>query len=210
MAADDFEAVSHLMSGVLQLYQTKNDILAVQSVQGRYRELLANCTLREQQIVAALQEMEWALAERKAASDPSEAEAAHANELAAANEEIERVQARTSALEEQMQREERLLEDLRKEAEIAKERRRELEKLSKEKMPRIVFELSLYAKITGIMWDQEAPPGRVKGYVSKPKSGDVIPFDFDTEAQSRFELCNSLWALLHQSGGEGASKPAVS
>jgi kinetochore protein Spc24 len=52
-------------------------------------------------------------------------------------------------------------------------------------------QLSLYAHVSKITWQFEAP-ARVAGTVSNP----LRAFDFDPQATPNFEIVNTLWELM--------------
>ena len=76
------------------------------------------------------------------------------------------------------------------------DRDQDLEKMSKEMEPRTKHELSLYAHISNIKWDDYEDTGRVAGVLSKGHSRELKRFDYDNAQLSKFDLVNALWDLM--------------
>lgn len=77
-----------------------------------------------------------------------------------------------------------------------KEKAAEMETASSMGDSRTAYALSLYAKISNITWDYNAPTGKLAGCVGNDRTKEFHNFSIDTRSKTSFEVANSLWARI--------------
>ena len=113
-----------------------------------------------------------------------------------AREEIDFFRQKARRLEEEVEAAKREMRGLDARSSELEDRDQDLEKMSKEMEPRTKHELSLYAHISNIKWDDYEDTGRVAGVLSKGHSRELKRFDYDNAQLSKFDLVNALWDLM--------------
>jgi hypothetical protein len=178
------------------LYQSGDDATKVVAVNEAVAE--AHLIVRERdgsikEIVRALQER---LEDAEVRVENHETPSKHVRRTAAvladrtlAESSIANLKAEQSGLEKR-------LGDARSERGRLAARRTELDRTLSLDLPRKKSEVSLYAHICGIRWDENAFGGkrRLQGNICLPE--DVRSFDIDTALTSELGVANRLWALL--------------
>jgi hypothetical protein len=77
-----------------------------------------------------------------------------------------------------------------------KEKATELETTSNLGDSRTAYALSLYAKISNITWDYNAPTGKLAGCVGNDRTKEFHNFIIDTRSKTSFEVANMLWSRI--------------
>ena len=96
-----------------------------------------------------------------------------------AREEIDFFRQKARRLEEEVEAAKREMRGLDARSSELEDRDQDLEKMSKEMEPRTKHELSLYAHISNIKWDDYEDTGRVAGVLSKGHSRELKRFDYE-------------------------------
>lgn len=189
------EEVSELMMQLMGAFNGRQDASLVQEIEAKHRKVLDSCQLREAKMKEIIQGLLRDVA--KAQEDVAKAEphGAHDERVHDLEHAMAQTLERIGAMAAEAEKLEAHRKGLEQAATALQERRAWIEDVAKKEMPRVLYELSLYAHISRIHWDPEAED-RARGFISVPEASDVRKFDLDPAALSEFELSSSLWELI--------------
>ena len=123
-------------------------------------------------------------------------EAIHASHLEKFIRDKENVSSQLDSLRDMLDSKREAISKLAKNALNLKEKASELETSGNLCDSRTAYALSLYAKISNITWDYNAPSGKLAGCVGNDRTKELQNFNVDTRSKTSFEVANMLWSRI--------------
>ncbi|PRW57531.1 kinetochore Spc24-like [Chlorella sorokiniana] len=190
MAAQFAEHLS-VISALKDNYTRPDDAQAVASVVRSQQNAAAACSQREDEVKEAIKELTGRVrsVEREAAYPHKEG--AHAAQVAALSTASAVAHENVDALNRQLQALQAQRTDIKTQVAALQRKADHIEQIVTDAEPRTRHQLSLYAHVSKITWQFEAP-ARVAGTVANP----MRTFDFDPATTPNFDIVNALWELM--------------
>lgn len=194
-AEGTFAECHELIDEMQRIYSTDEEVVKVRQLDQQFAEVHEVCNTREAHMQSVIKEMtkRVTVAEKKAT--PPEPAGAHHGRLAQVEGEKRAAGDYLASMEQEAQSLEQMQADLKARAASLKVKRQQIDAMATEEVPRTRHELSLYAHISKISWQFDAP-NRIQGRVNAHDFKDVRIIDFPEGEISKFQLANDLWELV--------------
>ena len=195
-----------IMAEIKELYSATDDAKTALAACAAVRATEEACAAKQADAKKLIRELTHSVEEARA-SAAKEDDDAHSRRMEDAAAMTVTMQEKVDALEAQKRSIEDSAVQLREATAAAQEQLNAVTARSRADVPRVKHSISLYANISNIKWDYDAP--HLAGHVA---SGDAVRgFSIDPSRNSDFAIANQLWAIVDgASAGAGvtASPPA--
>jgi chromosome segregation ATPase len=192
----DMNKLTSYSDDLIQFLKTDNDHILLKQFLQHLQALHSQCNSDYNHLRSLIEEYQMKI-------DTCKQKITTANSETAADEETEML---LKELDEEFQKEHLLREELRVTTDEIngldhqrtplEERRQAIKKLEKEDL-RTERKLSMYASVTCIIPNLEDDQSKISGQIVEKDKKEVEYFELDTETQSSFQTCNSIWKRIN-------------